>query len=122
MTVEEFKKKHKFKPKRTSKLENFKEQILKLYEDKASLTVIQLFLNENNCLISIPAICKFIQKNSKNSSLKKEICVSKSEAKKPPTSKITKEEKTKSNENDDFFNIDFSKKVGPDFEIKHVDI
>lgn len=91
MTLEQFKNKHKIKAKRISKLTDFQEDILQLHSENVSLKNIHLFLSENNCEISIPAIWKFIQKYLRN----KEVCVSKPEDKKSSFSKIDEVPKAK---------------------------
>uniref|UniRef100_UPI0040482742 hypothetical protein n=1 Tax=Aliarcobacter sp. TaxID=2321116 RepID=UPI0040482742 len=62
MDIEEFKKKHRIKKKRTSILESFKKEILKLKSDDVSLANIQLFLKENDVDVTVQSISKFIRK------------------------------------------------------------
>jgi len=120
MTILEFKKTNK---KRVgSKLEKYKDEILELHNSNVSQKLIVEFLAQNNIKTSQPNVSKFLYKYRNIDIVEKSETSVKS---KVDNSKSKEKDEKIINKNNDkkalFKDIDFTKKVGKDTDIKRVD-
>jgi len=124
MTIDQFKKKHKIKPRRSSVLDPFQVEILQMRSEDITYADIVKFLEENGVqdqsIQNVSAYVKRLQKNANkqpkrhvksNPIVEDEIQISNE------TLDNKKEDDNQSSE-DQLFNVDIKKRVGKDTELK----